>query len=167
MHRWGLIGSGVLVAALALAAIPRVFRSAAGLWFRLARQEPPVGLRSAHALRWFVLYTLNWLLYALAFGVLVASFGQVGNLLAVGSAFAAAYVVGYVVIFAPAGAGVRELTLVGLLAPSMGAAPAGALAVIARIWTTVVELVPAAAFWVRHVTMGRRQPAGGGGTTGE
>lgn len=166
MHRWGLIGAGLLVVGVALATVPSVFDRAAGLWFRLARQEPPPGLRSVHALQWFLLYFLNWLLYALAFGVLVASFGQGGNLLAMGSAFAAAYVVGYVAIFAPAGAGVRELTLVGLLAPSMGAASAGALAVIARIWTTVVELVPAAAFWVRHVTTGRRQPAGGGGTIG-
>jgi len=33
----------------------------------------------------------------------------------------------------------------------VGVGSAGALAVIARIWTTAVELVPAAVFWIRHV----------------
>jgi len=34
----------------------------------------------------------------------------------------------------------------------LGPGAAGAVAVIARIWTTVVEVIPAAAFWTRHIT---------------
>ncbi len=166
MRRWGWAGLVMLLTGVALVAMPGVFKWAAGLWFRLARQEPPAGLRSVHALQWLLLYALNWTLYALAFGVLAAAFGHRDDLVMVGSAFAAAYVVGYVLIFAPAGIGVREGAIVALLTPSMGAASAGALAVIARVWTTVVELVPAAAFWIRHMTSGQA-PAGGGGVTGE
>jgi uncharacterized membrane protein YbhN (UPF0104 family) len=55
-------------------------------------------------------------------------------------------------LFAPAGVGVREGALIALLTPYMGAAAAGVLAVVARIWTTAVELVPAGVFWLRHLT---------------
>ncbi len=164
MRTWGLVGTAVLVVGAALGAVPRVFRWVSGVWFRLARQEPPPGLRSVHFLQWLALYVLNWGVYALAFGVLAASFGHGGHLWVIGSAFAAAYVAGYVAIFAPAGVGVREGALVALLTPSMGAAPAGALAVIARVWTTLVELVPAAAFWLRHVTSGTARVREGGPT---
>ena len=68
------------------------------------------------------------------------------------SAFAAAYVVGYVILFAPAGLGVREGVLVFMLSPHLGAGTAGAVAAIARLWTTLVEIVPAAAFWGRRLT---------------
>jgi uncharacterized membrane protein YbhN (UPF0104 family) len=63
--------------------------------------------------------------------------------LEVGPAFAAAYVAGYIAVFAPAGAGIREGILVVLLQPIMAREAAVVLAVIARLWTTVLELVPA------------------------
>ena len=62
---------------------------------------------------------------------------------AVGS-FGGAYFLGYAAIFAPAGIGVREGAMAVLLSPWMGAADATVLAVIARIWMTVAELVPLA-----------------------
>ncbi len=151
-RRWGWVGVGAIGLVVVLTAIPAVFRAGAGLWFRLVRQEVPPGLRSVHGLQWLALYGVAWVIYAVAFWMLAASFGRGADPALVGSAFAAAYVVGYIAIFAPAGAGVREVSLVALLAPSMGPAPAGVLAVIARIWTTVVELVPAAGFWLHHVT---------------
>lgn len=64
----------------------------------------------------------------------------------IGPAFAAAYVVGYLAVFAPAGAGIREGFLVLLLQPSMSAEAALVVALAARVWTTTVELVPAAFF---------------------
>jgi hypothetical protein len=69
----------------------------------------------------------------------------------VASAFAAAYVLGYAMIFAPAGLGPREGFLIAFLTPHVGAASAGVIAVVARLWTTVVELLPAGAFWLAHL----------------
>jgi hypothetical protein len=57
-------------------------------------------------------------------------------------AYPAAYVAGYVVLFAPAGAGIREGMLVVFLGPILGTG-AAVVAILARLWTTVVELLPA------------------------
>lgn len=152
MRGWGLVAAVIVSVGLVLAAIPAVFRKVAGLWFRVARQDAPEGLGSVHGIQWVVMYVLNWMLYAFSFWMLVASFGYPADVLPVASAFAAAYVLGYLAIFAPAGIGVREGFLIALLTPHLGLGPAGAVAVIARVWTTVVEVVPAGAFWIR--TMG-------------
>jgi uncharacterized membrane protein YbhN (UPF0104 family) len=154
VRRWGLPGAAVLVVATAVGLLPPVFRWGMGIWFRLARQEAPADLGSVHAVRWLMLYGANWALYAFSFWVLAASFGHSADLVPVASSFAAAYVLGYVMIFAPAGIGVREGFLVAFLTPSLGVAGAGVLAVVARLWTTAVELIPAAAFWLRHMAHG-------------
>jgi glycosyltransferase 2 family protein len=155
---WGEGLSVALLVGVALGATRPVFQRVSGLWFRLARQEVPPALGGAHVLRWLLLYVANWALYALSFWVLTTSFHLGVPLVPAASAFAAAYALGYVAIFAVAGLGVREGFLVVFLTPWMGAGPAGVLAVVARIWTTVVELVPAVAFWLRHVTTRREGP---------
>ena len=45
-------------------------------------------------------------------------------------------------MFAPAGAGIREGVLIFFLGPMLGAG-AAVVAIIARLWTTAVELLPA------------------------
>lgn len=147
----GFAGAAVAGVAIAVGLLPPVFRRVVALWFRLAHQDAPEGLGSGHALLWLLLFTANWVVYSFAFWILAASFGHRGDVLPVSSAFAAAYVMGYLAIFAPAGVGVREASLVAFLMPYMGAAPSGVLAVVARIWTTVVELVPAGIFWLRRM----------------
>lgn len=161
IRSWGLPGAGLVVAATAIGLLPPVFMRATALWFRLSKQEAPANLGSLHALRWLALYVANWVLYAFSFWVLAASFGHRGHAVPVASAFAAAYVLGYVMIFAPAGVGVREGFLVAFLSPFLGVGPSGVLAVVARLWTTVVELVPAAVFWLRHLTVGNKDASGG------
>jgi len=59
-------------------------------------------------------------------------------------AYPAAYVLGYLAVFAPAGLGVREGVLIAFLDPILGAG-AAVLAVFARLWATAVELVLALA----------------------
>jgi len=157
-RRWGLLGAGLVLALVALLAIPAVFARLAGMWFRITRTEPAGDLSVLHGLRWLALYTLNWLMYGLSFWVLARSLGLEGALLPVGSAFAAAYVLGYAMVFAPAGLGPREGFLIVFLTPHLGAAPAAVLAVVARLWTTLVELVPAGVFWLARM----RHPAPGG-----
>ncbi len=83
----------------------------------------------------------------MAFGVLWSAFGALPPVswsAAVGG-FAGAYFLGYAAVFAPAGVGVREGALAVLLAPWTGPAEAAVLAVIARLWMTVGEMVPLAA----------------------
>jgi len=154
VRRWGLVGAAGLVVAVAVGLVPAVFDRLIALWFRLARQDQPPHLGAGHALGWLVAFTANWVLYAFSFQVLAASFGHAGDPIAVASAFAAAYVLGYLMIFAPAGMGVREGALVVLLTPRMGASSATVLAVMSRLWTTGVELLPAGAFWLRHMASG-------------
>jgi hypothetical protein len=157
VRRWGVAGALALGAMLVVGVLPPVFRRIARLWFRLARQDPPASLGSVHAIRWLALFAANWAFYAIAFWVLAASFGYRPPFVPVASAFAAAYVLGYVMIFAPAGVGVREGFLIAFLTPHLGAGPSGVLAVAARLWTTLVEIVPAGAFWIAHVL--DRRPA--------
>lgn len=157
---WGLAGLAVV-----LALLPGPFRRLLALWFRVTRHEVPPTLARIHGGVWLGLYGAVWVLYAFSFHLLVRSFGYEGAALPVASAFAAAYVLGYLAVFAPAGVGVREGALTALLAPHLGVGPAGAVAVVARVWTTVVELVPAAVFWgmqMRTSASGDDVPAHGG-----
>jgi hypothetical protein len=157
---WGAAGLVVVVVLAGLLAAPRVSGSLVRAWFRLARSAAPPDLSGAHMLRWLALYTVNWALYAASFWMLALSlgFGE-GSPVAVGSAFAAAYVLAYAMIFAPAGLGPREGFLIVFLTPHLGAAASGVVAIVARVWTTLVEVVPAALFWIGHVA-GRAQHDG-------
>lgn len=156
LQRWGAVAAGVVVVVVALCAVPAFLRRLVGLWFRLARRPVPEGLDPGpfFGIRWVVLYTLNWVIYAGAFWLLVLSFDVPGGFLLVGPAFAAAYVLGYLMIFAPAGIGVREGFLVAFLEPAMGVGAGTALAVVSRLWATVVEVVPAAVVAATHLGEG-------------
>jgi uncharacterized membrane protein YbhN (UPF0104 family) len=149
----GLVGGiGLAAVIIAAVAVPSLFRRVVGIWCRLTRTAPPENPRNEGnvGLRWLALYVLNWGLYATAFWLLYLSFGDWTTFMQVGPAFAAAYVAGYLAVFAPAGAGVREGFLVVLLQPTMSHESALMLALVARVWTTAVELVPAALFAVMH-----------------
>jgi uncharacterized membrane protein YbhN (UPF0104 family) len=148
---WRWVVPGVVLGSVALGLVPAVFRAVTSLWFRVTKTEDPPSLEVRDALGWLLLGMANWIVYAGAFWVLVLGLGLDVTFLGAAPAFAAAYVVGYLAVFAPAGVGVREASLLALLSPQLGAGTAGAVAVIARVWTTGVEVVPAAAFWARHV----------------
>lgn len=160
----GVIVLGAVLIGLVVAAVPRLLRGLLGLWFRLLRREVPDGLvvGPGFAPRWVALYTLNWSLYAIAFWLLVLAFERPGTLLQTAPAFAAAYLVGYLAVFSPAGLGIREGVLTAFLAPVTGQGAAAALAVLARLWTTAVEVVPAGALWLRHLQLEGRTREGKG-----
>jgi len=160
---WGVAIVAVAVAGVVVASVPGAFRKITGLWFRLARTPEPEDIRPgpAFALGWVGLYTVNWAIYAASFWLLVKSFQLPATLFEAAPAFAAAYVIGYAFLPAPAGVGVREGALVAFLGPVVGVATATALALVARLWTTGVEVVPAAAFWIAHVTGGASSPGSG------
>jgi hypothetical protein len=158
---WGIVGAVVVAIVLVLVSIPAVFRRLADLWLRMTKTETSLG--ALHGARWLGLYILNWTMYVLSFWVLSCSLGLQGGVVPLASGFAAAYVLGYLMVFAPAGLGPREGFLIMFLTPHIGVTSSGLLAVVARLWMTVVEVVPAAIFWSRHVTRaGDASPARAG-----
>lgn len=146
--RWGLVGAGVAAGLLLLVlAVPSLFRAAVALWFRIVRTRPPANLASALVLRWLLQVAGAWVAMGASFWIFAASLGMALSPVHAGSAFAAAYVAGYLMLFAPAGVGVREGFLVALLAPALGSGPATVLAIAARLWMTAAEVIPAAVLW--------------------
>ena len=94
-------------------------------------------------------YILHWLVHGAAFVCLSRGLGlDVG--LGIGTtAFPAAYFVGYVIVIAPGGIGIREGALTLLLTPILGKEAALILAALQRVWITGAELLGAAAgAWV-------------------
>ena len=90
-------------------------------------------------------YIVNWVVHGAAFVCLSRGIGlDIG--FGVGTtAFAAAYFMGYVVMIAPGGIGIRESGLALFLTPILGAEAGVVLAVLQRVWITAVELIGAAA----------------------
>jgi uncharacterized membrane protein YbhN (UPF0104 family) len=98
----------------------------------------------ARALAWsFTAWGFNGLQIWLLTVRLGAPLGQ-AVLLSLGG-YAFAWCVGFLVIFAPAGAGIRELLLVAALAPMLGTGAATAVALVSRVVTTASDLLVAGA----------------------
>jgi hypothetical protein len=154
---WGGWGAPILLVVLLAATSPVLLKRLLPLWFRLARQGEPGGFRpdSAFGVRWMGLYALSWLGQGVAFFLLARGLGFEITLLEGVPSYAAAYVVGYLALFAPAGVGVREGMIVALLGPSLGAG-AAVLALAARLWATIVEVVPAMAFGSKYLRSGEK-----------
>ncbi len=116
-------------------------------WTLRRRGEPgePTSPEGKRLLRWLSAYTSNWFVYGLAFFFLGRGLGMEVPFSTAVTAFAGAYFLGYISIFAPAGAGVREASLAAFLVPTLGMEGSVVLAVAQRIWITAVELAGAAA----------------------
>ena len=119
-------------------------------WNRLASRFPKLQLSVSIPRMAIVVAivgcTLSWFMYGVAFMLFVRSL--IGPPAAPYSAFvaanAAAYLVGYLAIVAPAGIGFREVAMATLLpALHISTAPQAAVITVAsRIWLTVLEIVP-------------------------
>lgn len=149
---WTLL---VLPVALALATPPVLNRIIAAA-LRLARRPPmPRPLSTAGvagAAGWAL---LSWLFYGLHVAVLASALGATPTarlLLVTTGAFAAAWVVGFLVVIAPAGAGVRDAALILLLASVLSAPQATVIAVLSRLMFTVGDIV-----WCLPALIARRR----------
>ena len=93
---------------------------------------------------WAIGYALSWVLVGAAFALFVSSFvpDMMSHAVFLAGAFAAAYIWGYINFFIPAGLGVRELAMGGLVATVAPDAAAVLIAAVARVWTTAAELIP-------------------------
>lgn len=94
--------------------------------------------------------TAAWIAYGIAFqlfvrGILGSSAGATTSYIAV---YAASYIIGFLALFAPGGAVVRESAIVtGMVRFALsGQADALAVAITSRLWLTVTEVVPGLAY---------------------
>lgn len=141
-YGWAFIAAPVLLVTLH----PRVLNPAIDRLLRLARrpaQEVPLSGRAVvSATLWAVLY---WVLNGLSVWMLAVRLGAPDGrtfLLATGG-FAFAWCAGFLVVLAPAGAGVREVVLVASLSPVLDTGKATAVALASRLLTTIADLLAA------------------------
>ncbi|MSR23046.1 MAG: hypothetical protein EXR92_05825 [Gemmatimonadetes bacterium] len=170
----GTLGRGAWVAVALLAlgvivatSVPRLLRGLLRAVFRAARMpsETVPRTRRLFGPRWTIWYLGNWGVYGAAFFLFMRSLGFEVEPSSVVPPFAAAYLLGYVAFFAPAGIGVREGFLIAFLRPELGGAAVG-VAILARLWMSAVELLPAGGMAVWELFRERSRLEGGalGGT---
>lgn len=155
---FALVGASVLALA---AAHPKLIDAGLRLIARLPGQD-----RIAWGGRWrdsvevLLLSIASWIGLGAAFFLFVGSVVHVApaHFLPLIGINAFAFVVGYVVLVAPAGAGVREATMAGLLARLVPAGTAAVVAILARLWSIAAELLTLGV--VLAVTPGGAGPAG-------
>ncbi len=120
----------------------------------LAKAAEPLRMSWANFGALVLTMTAVWLLYGAATVLVVppdslAAAGGPGSvLIPLVGAFTLSYVVGVVVILAPAGLGARELTLIALLSPAIGVAAAAATAVLLRVVHTLCDFCLAGGSWL-------------------
>ena len=152
---WALLA--VPVGAVVLA--PPVFNRLVGLILRVLRRPttpPSLGGRALAASSAWAL--LMWILFGAHAWVLAIALGaspDARSAAVTTGAFALAWVVGLLIVIAPAGAGAREAALVVALAPVLDRADALVLALASRLLMIVGDLAWAGASAVGHTARDR------------
>jgi glycosyltransferase 2 family protein len=113
---------------------------------KLGRPSLQVTLTWAQVWVLLLRYLIVWLGMGLSFVALVRALSPVtgDQVLYLVAAWAAAYVIGYLSLLTPSGLGVREGVIVLLLVAVMPEALAVVVAIVARLWMVVGELIGAA-----------------------
>jgi hypothetical protein len=146
-------------------AVPRVLHETFAAVLRMARVpavEPP-GLDRWFGARWLARHLVVWGIYSLAFLSFIRGLGFEAGFFGFAAPFAAAYLLGYLAIFAPAGLGVRDGFLIAFLRPEVGGAAVG-IALFTRVWMTLAEILPAGGIALWEVFRGGALSKEGGGT---
>jgi len=142
-YRWALLVTPVLLVML----YPRVLNNIIDRLLRLAKQPPLETPLTARALIRALLWSVGaWVCYGLQIWILATRLGAPSGktaLIAVGG-FAFAWSVGFLVVFAPAGAGVRDVLLLLVLSPVLSTADATAIVLVSRVLLTAGDLLTAA-----------------------
>jgi hypothetical protein len=125
---------------------PKVLNPLLNKLFTLAKRPPldrPVtGRMLVHALAWSL---TAWLFNGLQMWLLAEKFGAPAGrtiLVALGG-YAFAWCVGFVIVIAPAGGGVRDPLIVAFMTPVIGSGPALAVMVVSRAVNTISDLLVA------------------------
>jgi hypothetical protein len=144
--RWifvlALTGFAGFLAVLCSPVLPWLVRTAARLVRRPITAIQPLPITLAVGL--VAVYGTVWLLFGAGFLCLVRSVLPASEALGLATATGAitsACVLGFLAVFAPSGLGVREAVLAIILGPVLGVGPAALVAVLARVWMTLVEIM--------------------------
>jgi glycosyltransferase 2 family protein len=136
----------ILVPVILACLHPRVLNPLLNRLFKLVKRpglDQPVTLRMlSKALAWSF---LAWIANGLQIWILADRLGAPAGrtiLIALGG-YAFAWCVGFVIVFAPAGAGFRDVLLIAALAPVLPYAPALAVALVSRAVNTISDLLVA------------------------
>jgi uncharacterized membrane protein YbhN (UPF0104 family) len=142
-----LVGAAVLLLVALLLSAPR-FLPPLTMWIGnlIGREIAPPTVPATSIWTAAVASALSWLFYGVAFqlfvrGLLGSAPGEMSSYIAV---YTAAYILGFISPIAPAGLGVREFTLAAFMTQLglANEADAALVAIAARLWLTIVELVP-------------------------
>jgi len=142
-----LVGAAVLLLLVLLLGAPRYLPPLAS-WIAtlIGRDIAPPWVPATSIWTAAIASVFSWLLYGIAFqlfvrGLLGVAPGEMSSYIAV---YTAAYILGFISPIAPAGLGVREFTLAAFMTQLglANQADAALIAIAARLWLTVVELVP-------------------------
>jgi glycosyltransferase 2 family protein len=147
---WALLLAVPMLVALHPKVLGRVVHA---IMQRTKRRDEPVELSPGSMLRAAAWSAGMWFVLGLQIWLLVRDMDGEGDhllLLSIGS-YAAAWVGGFLVVIAPAGAGAREAALVVTLTPAVGRSGALALAVVSRALTLIGDGICAlgAVLWGR------------------
>ncbi|MBW8805574.1 MAG: flippase-like domain-containing protein, partial [Catenulisporales bacterium] len=141
-YRWAFAAVPILLAGLH----PRVANPALRTIFRLTRRPQIEPLTAATITRTAARSLVGWLLAGAHVWILAVALGAplLRTLLLATGGYAFAWSVGFLIVFAPAGAGVRELILVAALQPVLDPGKATVVALASRLVTIVADLAAAA-----------------------
>jgi glycosyltransferase 2 family protein len=142
-YRWVFLAAPVILVCLYPKVLNRILDRLLKLAKRPALEQPLTGRAVATALAWGIVV---WICYGLQIWLLAERLGTSGGsgllLLSIGG-FAFAWCAGFLVVLAPAGAGVREFVLIALLGPRIGLGGATAIALVSRVLLTLGDLISA------------------------
>jgi hypothetical protein len=125
---------------------PAVIRRGAGLITRFAKKEAAAWQGGwGDGVLMLALSAVSWLLYGAVYFLFLRSFIDLplSSFPAAVAVNALSFVVGYVVVFAPAGAGFKDAAMALMLGGLVPPGVAASLAVAARLWTIAAEVFPA------------------------
>lgn len=152
-----LVGISVLVLIGILLSAPR-FLPPLTMWIGsiIGREVAPPSVPATSIWTAAIASALSWVLYGFAFqlfvhGLLGTAPGEISRYIAV---YTAAYILGFISPIAPAGLGVREFTLAAFMTQLglANEADAALVAIAARLWLTIIELVPSGLYMATGVT---------------
>jgi hypothetical protein len=138
----------ILVPVILVCLYPKVLNPLLNILFKLTKRpglDQPVTLTMlSKALAWSL---LAWIANGVQIWILADKLGApIGRTIPIAlGGYALAWCVGFVIIFAPAGAGGRDAVLVAALAPLLGHNPAFAVALVSRAVNTISDLLVAGA----------------------
>ncbi len=106
------------------------------------------------------IYILSWLFQGIAFFLLIKSFYlevDIKNLFSLIGIYALSWMLGFIVLIAPAGLGVREGSILFFLKSLFPIGIAGLIALLSRIWITIHELLNFLIFGLIFLTKIRKR----------